>query len=427
MKIAWPRPRCCRKSLKKKRSRLFAAERNRGVRPMGKTQAQRIAVLIGAAATCGLLGGTGFAVPASKPKGAELLFVGTYTSKTESKGIYALRFDEHNGKLSALTVAAESVDPSFVAVDPSGKYLYAVNEVGNYAGSKSGAVSAYTIDRTNGNLTLLNQVASGGADPCFVSLDKTGKFLMVANYTGGSVAIFPIGADGKLGAASAVEQHQGHSVVQGHQEGPHAHWIATSPDNRFVLEADLGIDEVLVDKFDASSGTLTPNDPPFARVESGAGPRHLVFSPNRQVVYVVNELGSTVTVFSYDAAAGALEAKQTIGTLPGDYHAPSSAAEIAIHPSGKFLYVSNRGRDSIAVFGIAPKTGVLTSIGDFLTRGKTPRDFVIDHSGHYLLVANQETNDIEVFRIDSSSGELEFTGERVEVPAPVDIAFAGAT
>jgi 6-phosphogluconolactonase len=393
---------------------------------MKTTRAARIAMLMAAAAACGFTGATGSAAPAAKPKGAELVFVGTYTNKTESKGIYALRFDERNGKLSALAVAAESLDPSFVAVDSSGKFLYAVNEVGNYAGTKGGAISAYAIDRNSGKLTLLNQVASGGADPCFISLDKTGKYLMVANYTGGNVAVFPIGADGKLGAASTVEQHHGHSVDEKRQEGPHAHWMATSPDNRYALEADLGLDEVLVDKFDASNGTVTPNDPPFAKVEPGAGPRHLVFSPNEKFVYVTNEIGSTVTSFSYDASRGTLEAKQTIGTLPADYAGPNDTAEIAMHPSGKFLYVSNRGRDSIAVFGIVPKTGVLTFVGDFLTRGKTPRNFVIDPSGHYLLVANQESNDIEVFRIDGGTGELAFTGERVEVPAPVDIAFAGA-
>jgi len=263
-----------------------------------------------AAALCGLLGRAGSAAPAPKPKGAELVFVGTYTSKTTSKGIYSLRFDEHSGRLSGLAVAAESVDPSFVAVDSGGKYLYAVNEVGNYGGANSGAVSSFVIDRSSGKLTFLNQVASGGADPCFVTFDKTGKFLLVANYTGGSVAVFPLGADGKLGAATALEQHQGHGVIEARQEGPHAHWIATSPDNRYALEVDLGLDEVLVDKFDGSSGTLTPNDPPFAKVEPGAGPRHLVFSPNSKFVYVTNELGSTVTVFSYDAAAGTLEAKK---------------------------------------------------------------------------------------------------------------------
>jgi 6-phosphogluconolactonase len=359
-----------------------------------------------------------------KANAHELVFVGTYTAKSASKGIYALRFDERNGKISGLEVAAESVDPSFVAVESGGKYLYAVNEVGNFGGAKSGAVSAFVIDRGTGKLTLLNQLATGGADPCFVSFDKTGKYVLVANYTGGSAAVFPIGADGKLGARSSFLQRAGHSVVQARQEGPHEHWIAVSPDNRYALSVDLGLDEVLVDKFDASSGTLKPNDPPFAQVEPGAGPRHLVFSPSGKFAYVTNELGSTVTVFVYDADAGTLEAKQTIGTVPSDYGGPNDTAEIAVHPSGKFLYVSNRGHDSIAVFGIAAKTGELTSIGNFPTRGKTPRNFAIDPTGHYLLVANQDTNDIEVFRIDAGSGELAYTGERVEVPSPVDIAFA---
>ncbi len=363
---------------------------------------------------------------AAAGKGKELVFVGTYTSKTASKGIYALRFDDRSGKISGLTVAAESKDPSFLTVSADGKYLYAVNEVEDFGGAKSGAVSAFSIDRGTGKLTPLNQVASGGTDPCFISIDKTGKFVLVANYTSGSVSVFPIVADGKLGAAVAFEQHEGHGPVKDRQEGPHAHWIATSPDNKYAVEVDLGLDQVLVDKFDESSGKIAPNDPPYANVEAGAGPRHLVFSPNVKFAYVTNELGSTVTMFTYDAAKGTLEAKQVIGTLPGDYHGTNDTAEIAMHPSGKFLYVSNRGRDSIAIYGVAVKTGVLTFVGDFSTRGKTPRNFAIDPSGHYLLVANQGTDDIEVFRIDQNSGELGFTGERVEVPAPVDILFAGS-
>jgi 6-phosphogluconolactonase len=356
----------------------------------------------------------------------ELVFVGTYTNKTVSQGIYAYRFDERTGKFSALGVGAESVDPSFVVVAPNGKFLYAVNEVGNFGGAKSGAVSAYAIERGTGKLTLLNQVASGGADPCAVTFDQTGNYLLVANYTGGNVAVFAVGADGKLGARTAFEQHAGHGVDPARQEGPHAHWMVTSPDNRFALSADLGLDEVVVDKFDAGNGTLTPNEPPFAKVEPGAGPRHLVFSGNGKFVYVTNEMGSTVTVFAYDAAAGTLEARQTISTLPRDWSGQNTTAEIAVHPSGKFLYVSNRGHDSIAVFGISSKSGELTTIGNFPTRGKEPRNFAIDPTGHYLLVANENSNDIVVFRIDGSSGELGSTGERVEVPAPVDIAFGGA-
>ncbi|HZC66268.1 MAG TPA: lactonase family protein [Candidatus Dormibacteraeota bacterium] len=375
-----------------------------------------------------MLVGSAGAGPLSKVhtgKGPELVFVGTYTNKTASKGIYALRFDEHNGKISALTVAAAAVDPSFVVVSADEKFLYSVNEVGDFGGAPSGAISAYSIERPSGKLTLLNQVASGGADPCFLSIDKSGKYLFVANYTGGSVGVFALNADGKIGERTAFEQHTGHGALKGRQDAPHAHWAATSANNSYALEVDLGLDQVIVDKFDETSGKITPNDPSFASVEAGAGPRHLAFSPNQKFAYVTNEIGSTVTLFSYDADKGTLDAKQTLGTLPGDFNGQNDTAEIVMHPSGKFLYVSNRGRDSIAIFGVSAKTGILTSIGDFLTRGKTPRNFAIDPSGHYLLAANQETNDIEVFRIDLSTGELGFTGERVEVPAPVDIVFAG--
>jgi 6-phosphogluconolactonase len=392
---------------------------------MDRPGPRKLALLIAGSVAAAVVASHVMGAPAPKGKSPELVFVGTYTGKTASKGIYALRFDERNGKLSLVGVAAETTDPSFLTVDASERFLYAVNETENYQGASSGAISAFSIDHATGKLALLNQAASGGADPCYVALDKTGKYLFVANYTGGNVAVFSVGADGKLGARSAFEQHNGHGPVAGHQESAHAHWIATSPDNRFALSADLGADEVIVDKFDASTGALAPNDPPFARTEPGAGPRHLAFSPNGKFVYVTDELASTVTVFAYDPAAGTLEPKQAIGTLPADFNAPNDTAEIAVHPSGKFLYVSNRGRDSIAVFAIDPKTGILASIGDFLTRGQTPRNFVIDPSGHFLLVANQKTNDLEVFKVDPGSGELAYTGERLEIPSPVDIAFAG--
>jgi 6-phosphogluconolactonase len=400
-----------------KPSKFFLGQLSKWVAGLGLA-----AMLAGSAA-----GQLQFQLPkAHASKGPELVFVGTYTSKTASKGIYALRFDDRNGKISAVSLVGESKDPSFLAVSTDGKFLYAVNEVGDFGGAKSGAISSYSVERPSGKLTLLNQVASGGADPCYISIDKTGKFLLVANYTGGSVAVFPIGADGKLGAVAAFEQHEGHGPVKDRQDGPHAHWFGTSPDNRFAVSVDLGLDEVLVDKFDESSGKIAANDPPYSNVEEGAGPRHMVFSPNAKFVYVTNEIGSTVTAFTYDADKGVLEAKQVLPTLPAGYEGPNDTAEIAIHPSGKFLYISNRGRDSIAIFGVSAKTGLLTYVGDFLTRGKTPRNFVIDPSGHYLLSANEDTNDITVFRIDGNSGELSFTGERVEVPAPVDILFAGS-
>ncbi|GAC1670773.1 MAG: hypothetical protein PVS2B2_01580 [Candidatus Acidiferrum sp.] len=282
-------------------------------------------------------------------------YLGTYTTKTDGKGIYAYRFDGALGQLTAGALAAESIDPSFVAVHPGGKFLYAVNEVGNFGGHPSGAVSAYSIDKGTGKLTLLNQAASGGADPCYISFDKAGKFVLVANYTGGSIAVFPILADGKLGARSGFVQHTGTGLKKERQDGPHAHWIEASPDNRFVLAVDLGLDEILVYKFDAAKGTLTANDPAYTKMSAGAGPRHLAFAPNGKFAYVTSELNSTVTALSYDAIQGALTPFQAISTLPAGFTGANDTAEIAVHPSGKFLYDSNRGHDSIAIFRIDPK------------------------------------------------------------------------
>jgi 6-phosphogluconolactonase len=360
------------------------------------------------------------------PKKQFLAYIGTYTTKTSSKGIYAYRFDATSGELNAIGLAAESSDPSFVAVHPSGKYLYAVNEVGNFEGGGSGAVSAFAIDRKSGKLTFLNQVATRGAGPCHLSLDKTGKYVLVANYDGGSVAVFPVLGDGSLGKASGFTQHTGSGPNKERQEGPHAHWIATSPDNRFALAVDLGLDEVLVYHFDASKGSLTPNDPPFAKVSPGAGPRHLAFPRNGQFAYVLSEIDSNVTVFAYGQSKGTLSALQTISTLPKDYAGSKEAAEIEIHPSGKFLYASNRGHDSIAVFTIDPAKGTLTSVGRFLTKGKTPRHFAIDPTGAFLLAANEESNNIVVFKINPATGDLTPTGQVLAVPSPVCIIFVNA-
>jgi 6-phosphogluconolactonase len=353
-------------------------------------------------------------------------YLGTYTTKTDSKGIYAYRFDAATGKLTVGPVAAEAIDPSFLAVSANGKFLYAVNEVGAFKGKASGAVSAYSIDKSTGKLTLLNQVPSGGADPCYIAFDKTGKFALVANYTGGSIAVFPILPDGKLGARSAFVQHTGTGPNAERQEAAHAHWIETSPDNRFVLAVDLGLDEILVYKFDAERGTLVPNDPPYAKVKAGAGPRHMVFAPNGKFAYVTSELNSTVAALSYDAARGALKPVQALSTLPANFKGTNDTAEIAIHPSGKFLYVSNRGHDSIAIFAISPRDGTLSGHGTVATQGKTPRNFVIDPTGKYLLAENQESNTIVVFKIDQTTGALTPTGESVPAPATVCIAFGPA-
>jgi 6-phosphogluconolactonase len=353
-----------------------------------------------------------------------LVFVGTYTNKTTSKGIYSFRFDPGTGKLASLGVAGESEDPSFLAIHPSGKYLYAVNETDHFGAQKSGAVSAFSIDHRSGKLALINQAATKGAGPCHISIDKSGKIVLVANYDGGSVAAFPIRDDGSLAPPSAFVQHSGSSVNKERQEGPHAHWIGTSPDNRFAFAADLGLDEVLVYRFDSAKGTLTPNNPAFAKLNPGAGPRHVAFHPSGKFVYALTEMENTVTTFAYNATTGTLSPLQTLSTIRGDYSGPKEAAEVVVHPKGKFLYASNRsGIDTITGFSIDPAKGTLKLIAEFPTMGKTPRNFAIDPNGKFLLAANQESNNLVVFRIDPVTGRLTPTGDIVEVPAPVCVVF----
>src|SRR3989449_10425076 len=311
-----------------------------------------------------------------KAESQVLVFVGTYTI-TKSKGIYAYRFDAATGRLTSVGLVANTTNPSFLAVHPSRRFLYAVNEIANYESGKSGGVSSFAIDRETGKLTLVTEVSSHGADPCHVSLDKAGKFVLVANYSGGSIAVFPVLEDGRLGEASAFVQHTGSSVNPKRQEGPHAHSIDTSSATRFLLAADLGRDRLLVYRFDPFRGSLEPNDPAFAKINPGAGPRHFAFHPSGRFVYAVNEMGSSISAFSYDAARGSLRELQTISTLPKDFASQSDAAEIEVHPGGKFLYGSNRGHDSIAVFAIEAGKGTLTPVGDVPTQGKTPRKFAI--------------------------------------------------
>ena len=356
------------------------------------------------------------------PKSKYLLFVGTYTEK-ESKGIYSFRFDAGPSELTPLGVVAETVNPSFLAIDPSRRFIYVVNEVQTYKGASSGRVSAFAINQQTGKLSLLNEVASRGADPCYITFDKTGKYTLVANYTGGNVAVFPVQPDGRIGEASAFVQHSGSSVNKERQEGPHAHWIETTPDNRFAIAVDLGLDELLVYRFDAKTGSLTPNDPPFAKLDPGAGPRHLGFDPNGRFAYVVNELQSTITTFSYDPDRGAFHKLNTITTLPKGFTGPNDTAENKVHPSGKFLFASNRGHDSIALFSIDPQSGALTAVDHFSTQGKTPRNFEIDPTGKLLFVANQESDNIVVFHIDPGSGRLTPTGQTLHVPSPVCLKF----
>ncbi len=353
------------------------------------------------------------------PRGHYLAYVGTYTAKTNSKGIYVFRFDAATGQLSAGGVAAETPDPSWVAVHPSGQYLYAANEAG-----KASTVSAFAIDKKSGKLELLNQLPSLGEDPCYLSFDKTGKYAFVANYTSGTIAVFPIMPDGRLGEHTALVQDQGATGPnKERQEGPHAHWIETSPDNRFVLVADLGLDEVLVYKFDATSGTLTPNEPAFARLKPGSGPRHLVFHPNGKFIFSVSELSSTATSFAYDAKKGTLKEIGAVSTLPPGFSGRNDVAEAAVHPNGKFLYVSNRGNDSVAVLSIDPAKGTLAPVGGIPTGGKEPRHFIFDPSGKFLFAENQLSDTVVEFRADAATGQLTPSGDTVSVPSPVCISF----
>lgn len=367
-------------------------------------------------------------INATAPSGERYLaYAGTYTSKTQSKGIYAYRFDPTAGKLEGNSVAAETQDPSFLAVHPSDKYVYAVNEGPITDEGKHGAVTAFAVDSQSGRLTQLNQVSSLGTDPCFISFDKTGKYALVANYTSGSVAVFPVLEDGRIGKATAFVQQSGTTGPnKERQEGPHAHWIETTADNRFAISVNLGLDEVLVYRFDASSGTLTPNDPPYIKIKAGSGPRHLAFSANEKFAYVVSELASTVTVLKFDAKKGSFKDVQTVSTLPPGYSGRNDAAEIAIHPNGKFLYVSNRGNDSIAIFAIDGSKGTLTPTGGMPSGGKEPRHFTFDPSGKFLFAENQWSDEISMFRVDPVTGALSTDAETVKVPSPVCLVFTPA-
>lgn len=356
--------------------------------------------------------------------GEYLVYIGTYTK--QSKGIYAWRFRPATGELIELGLAAETPNPSFLAIHPNRRFLYAVSEISNYEGQKAGAVSAFSIDPVTGKLTFLNRVASKGAGPCHLNTDRTGKCLLVANYGGGSVAAFPIHNDGRLGEASAFIQHTGSSVNPKRQQGPHAHSVNISPDNRFAIVADLGLDQVLVYRLDPGKGSLAANEPPFVKVHPGAGPRHFSFHPGGKFAYVINEMESTVTAFAWDGRLGVLKEVQTVSTLPQDFSGNNSTAEVVVHPSGKYLYGSNRGHDSIAVFAIDPSKGTLKPVEHVPTQGKVPRNFAIDPSGSYLFAANQNSASVVVFRIDGKTGRLSPAGKVLEVDSPVCVRFVEA-
>ena len=351
------------------------------------------------------------------------VYVGTYTG-AKSQGIYLSTLDLTTGALSAPILAVETTSPSFLALHPNRRFLYAVNEVSRFEDKPGGSVSAFGIEADTGKLRLLNRKSALGGGPCHLIVDQTGRNVLVANYGGGSVAVIGLQPDGALGTAGSFLQHQGSSVNPRRQEGPHAHGIYLDAANRFVFVPDLGLDRVMIYRFDADQSSLTPIDPPaFAAVKPGAGPRHFAFHPNRRFAYVISELDSTVTTFGYDAASGRLTAVQTVPTLPTAFEGQSTTAEIAVHPNGRFLYGSNRGHDSIAVFAIDEATGRLTFVQHQPTLGKTPRNFAIDPTGTFLLAANQGSDNVVVLRIDPQNGRLSPAGKSLEVGTPVCVTF----
>jgi 6-phosphogluconolactonase len=356
-----------------------------------------------------------------------LVYLGTYTGeKTQSRGIYVTRLDPATGALSAPEVAAETQSPSFLAIHPSKDVLVAVNEIGSFEGKPTGSVSAFTIDRASGRLSPINQQSSGGRGPAHVIFDRSGRFVLAANYGGGNAAVLPI--DDRLQPPSSVVQHEGSSVNPQRQREPHAHFVTTDAANTRAFVVDLGLDKIMLYRFDSKAGTLTPNTPPFTASAPGSGPRHLALHPGGRFAYVINELTCTVTGYALDAATGAMKELQTISTLPAGQPMQDgfSGAEIQVHPSGQFVYASNRGHDTIAVFAVNRQTGQLTPVEHESTGGSTPRGFGIDPTGTFFLAANQRSNSVLVFRIDPKSGALTPTPHRIEVPSPVSVKFLQA-
>jgi 6-phosphogluconolactonase len=353
--------------------------------------------------------------------GESLVFFGCNNAR-RSKGIHVSRLDLATGKLSTPELVAESATSSFLAIHPNGQFLYSVDDT-NFDGKGNGSVRAFAIDRSTGKLTPRNRVASHGATPAHLVVDGRGKNVLVANYNSGSAAVLPVKEDGSLAEASSVVQHSGSGPDPSRQRGPHAHSINVSPDNRFAIVADLGLDNVFLYRFDSDKGLLEPNDPPYVKVAPGAGPRHFAFHRDGRFGYVINEMASTVTAFVYDRSRGVLKELQTITTLPKGFTGRSTTAEVQVHPSGRYLYGSNRGHDSVAVFSIDDREGTLTLVEITPTQGKTPRNFGIDPTGAFLLAAHQDTDNVVVFRVDAKTGRVTPTGQILEVGSPVCVKF----
>ena len=371
----------------------------------------RAAVALGLAATT---------VSAVDP--ASLVYVGTYTG-AKSKGIYAYRMDLAKGTFEDLGLVAETPNPSFLALDPKGHFLYAANELEKYGGAAAGSVTSFAIDSATGKLKQLNQESSRGTDPCHLIVDPSGHHVLVANYGSGSLASLPVRPDGSLGPAVGFVQNEGKGTDPARQTGPHAHCLTMDPSNLYVLGCDLGLDKVLIWHFDSVKGTLVPNQPAFAAVKPGSGPRHMAFGHNGRFLYVLNEMTATVSAFHYDPLKGALKELETVAALPAGHQGSFSGAEIAVHPNGRFLYASIRGANTIAIFEIQPMRGTLSLAGHMPTGGRTPRNFAIDPTGHFLLAANQDTDTIVEYAIHQDNGTLTPAGHILRVPSPVCVTF----
>ena len=374
--------------------------------------------------SCGIAFGAELTPSILPPKHATLVYVGTFTdTPASSKGIYLFWLRTQDGKASQKTtlvplgLAAETPSPAYLALDKKRHLLYCANEI------NAGTVSAFAIDPVTAKLTFLNQQSSMGSRPAHLAVDQTGRNILVANYNNGTIAVLPVATDGRLGKATCVVQDTGTSINPVRQTGPHAHCVTLSPDNRFSFVCDLGIDKVMIFKFDAKYGKLIPNDPPFAAIKPGSGPRHLVFRSDGKFAYLVSEMASTITTFAYDAKNGSLKEQQTISCLPRSFKGLNIAAEIGIVPSGKFLFTSNRGDDTVAEFAIDSKKGTLSSLGEHSTNGKTPRYIGITPSGNQLLMCNQDSDSVLLYGIDTATGEVSPSDATAHVPSPVCAVF----
>jgi 6-phosphogluconolactonase len=361
----------------------------------------------------------------ASPQKAPFVFIGTYTEHegSQSKGIYVYRMDPATGELQFEWEAKGILNPSYLEIHPSKRFLYAVNELGNFAGQEAGGVSALSIDPASGELHLLNAYSSQGKDPCYISIEQTGRFALVANYSGGNAALLPIQADGQLGPASDVVQHSGSSVDPKRQTGPFVHSIVPDPTNRFAIVADLGADKLVIYAMDLENGKLNKHGE--VAVQAGAGPRHSIFHPNGKYLYVINELNSTLIAYRYHAESGSLKELQMISTLPPGFEGENLSADL--HISGSHLYASNRKHDSLAWYRIDENTGQLSYEGEIPSGGKEPRGFAIDPTGSFLLAAHERSDNVVLFKIDSSTGKLSSSGYQVKVSQPVCVKFTYLT